>query len=154
MAVGWIWFQRLHNRCILDLPSFLRRQNPGKLVNLGLYLHKSNWHHVFSCMLHSRFETPKSTMTPSLLKKSALTPTSGTGSSSFSTERCLQQDSWRTMLLLQAISELWLSHVTTKENSNLRAGSPSRSQITALQVRPIFIFIFHLNVYALRTNYQ
>jgi hypothetical protein len=38
------------------------------------------------------------------------------------------------MMMLQAISELWLSHVTSKENSNLQAGSSPRSQVNVLQV--------------------
>jgi hypothetical protein len=38
------------------------------------------------------------------------------------------------MVMLQAISELWLSHVTSKENSNLQAGSSPRSQVNVLQV--------------------
>jgi hypothetical protein len=74
-------------------------------------------------------------MTPSLLKKSSLTPSSsGAGTSSLTTERTSHHDAWRTMVMLQAISELWLSHVTSKENSNLQAGSSPRSQVNVLQV--------------------
>ena len=95
-----------------------------------------------------RFETSRSTLTPSLLKKSSLTPTTGTGTNSLSTERCFgQQDSWRTMMLLQAISELWLSHVATKETSNLQAGSPQRTQMNMLQVIIIHGLNYHRIVY-------
>ena len=90
-------------------------------------------------ILFFRYEPSTRQMTPSLLKKSSLTPSSGTGTSSLSAERASHHDSWRTMMILQAINELWLSHVTSKESSNLQAGSPTRSQINVLQVHYYFI---------------
>ena len=51
------------------------------------------------------------------------------------------------MLLLQSINELWLSHVTSRENYNLqRAGSPSRthSQINVLQTTVFIPTLDHL----------
>ncbi|XP_057372003.1 sphingomyelin phosphodiesterase 4-like [Daphnia carinata] len=107
----------------------------------------------------SRYETSTRQMTPSLLKKSSLTPSSsGAGTSSLAAERTSHHDAWRTMMILQAINELWLSHVTTKENSNLQAGSPARSQINVLQavvflpsldhLRAVRVLVKHLHYFA------
>jgi len=91
-----------------------------------------------------RQEVSKPAASSSLFKKSSVTPSTGSGSSSFSTERCSQHDSWRTMTLLQAISELWLSHVTTKENSNLQSGSSPHSPINLLQTIVFLPTLDHL----------
>lgn len=129
MDVTQKWFQ-CHLRCRMDLRAMLLHQNPGsrsssKTRNISILIYWS---------LH-RYETSTRQMTPSLLKKSSLTPSSsGAGTSSLAAERTSHHDAWRTMMILQAINELWLSHVTSKENSNLQAGSPPRTQINVLQV--------------------
>ena len=93
---------------------------------------------------------PTRQQTPSLLKKSCLTPNSsnsgGTGSSTNSLERTTNHDSWRTMMILQAIIELWMSHVTlNKDNSNLQAagiGSPTcRNNSQQLHVLQPVVFL-------------
>nr|CAH0109542.1 unnamed protein product [Daphnia galeata] len=101
-----------------------------------------------------RFETSVRQMTPSLLKKSSLTPSSsGAGTSSLTTERTSHHDAWRTMMMLQAISELWLSHVTSKENSNLQAGSSPRSQVNVLQAVVFLPSLDHLRAVRVLTKH-
>ena len=132
MVQNWKWFQHLLSRLLLDLLCLIHHQNKGEIFYWQTHL--PFFSTVFTFV--RRFETSRSSLTPSLLKKSSITPTTGTGTSSLSPERCFgQQDSWRTMTLLQAISELCLSHVTSKESTNLQANSPHRTQINILQVR-------------------
>lgn len=58
-----------------------------------------------------------------------------------SADRCSHHDSWRTVTLLHAMSELWLSQVTTiAEGSALhQTPSPPRHQLNIIQV----ILCFH-----------
>lgn len=120
---------------------------------LHLLDHQFTLHHLSQGILSSmqfnnsllklilfRIETPTRQGTPSLLKKASLTPSSAPGTNSLSAERSSHTDSWRTYILLQAINELWLSHITPKESSTLQSGSPQlRSQISILQVNSRFM---------------
>lgn len=136
------WFKPLLPRPLLDLPSSIHHPKQSKVAN---NLNKCYTSIFLLTISECRFEGFRSSRTPSLLKKSSLTPTSGT--SSLSADRSSHHDSWRTMVLLHAISELWLSHVNTGsgESSDLQhPGSPSR-QISILQVLSISFTNLFLN---------